>query len=678
MAPTRHLAAIMFTDIVGYTGMMQHDEDIALSVIKHYNATLEKWVAQYNGKVLNYYGDGSLCIFSSATDAAQCSLVVQKELKQDPKVPLRIGLHIGEVFFEEEKALGDGVNVASRVQSLGQENTILVSAEFYDKIKNNPSISSVSLGKFHFKDVEKPIEVYALSNEGLFIPHRRSLAGKLQGKSRINRYFLAAVLLILLSIIAVFVYKQFISGNELSPFEDKSIAVLPFEDMSPNGDQQYLGDGLAEDIITTLSGMKDLKVIGRTSSFQFKGEKIDLREIGKKLNVGTILEGSVQKFENRIRVTAQLIRVKDNTHLWSRKYEREMDDIFKIQDEIATNITGLLKISLNELENQLLHKTVTSPETYTLYLKGLYAYRELKYEQSIYFNMQAIDLDSTYALPYAYIALAKTWIINQDRDFRNAEAFKEAEKYALNSIKLSPRLSEGYSALALLSWTIERDFIKARANFEKSVELNPNSSLIKNRYAYFLTWMGDFETAAKLGAAALELDPVDYNSYVNLARTNQYTGDLKKSEKYIEEAIRLFPDNKLFQSMMISNDFLAGHYNQVIAGCNSILEKKEPLSEGMMAQLAIAYEHTNQVQKSNVLLKQLQMLPAPVNGDGNYYTAVIFASRNQPDSCFSWLQKSIEKLEPAFKFLKIDPAFKPFQHYPAYKKLYRQYGFDKY
>ena len=162
MTQARQLAAIMFTDIVGYTAMMQANEQNAVAVIKHYNSTLEKLVSQFNGQVVNYYGDGSLCIFHSATDAADCSLDLQKELKNDPRVPLRIGLHIGEVFFENEKALGDGVNVASRIQSLGQENTILVSGEFYDKIKNNPSFSTISLGQFHFKNLDKPLEVFAL------------------------------------------------------------------------------------------------------------------------------------------------------------------------------------------------------------------------------------------------------------------------------------------------------------------------------------------------------------------------------------------------------------------------------------------------------------------------------------------------------------------------------------
>ena len=190
MTQARQLAAIMFTDIVGYTAMMQANEQKAVAVIKHYNSALEKLVSQFNGQVLNYYGDGSLCIFHNATDAANCSLDLQKELKNDPGVPLRIGLHIGEVFFENEKALGDGVNVASRVQSLGQENTILVSGEFYDKIKNNPSFSTVSLGHFNFKNVDKPLEVFALSNEGLFIPQRSKMEGKLKKKSGKRRSLL--------------------------------------------------------------------------------------------------------------------------------------------------------------------------------------------------------------------------------------------------------------------------------------------------------------------------------------------------------------------------------------------------------------------------------------------------------------------------------------------------------
>src|SRR6187549_4100971 len=187
----------MFTDIVGYTAMMQQNEEKTVAVIKHYNSALEKWVTNFNGQVLNYYGDGSLCIFSSATDAVNCSLAVQEDLKMEPFVPLRIGLHIGEVFFEDAKALGDGVNVASRVQSLGQENTILVSGDIHDKIKNNPSFSTISLGQFNFKNVDKPLQIFALSNEGLTIPKRSKIEGKLKEKNRKRPIIIATAVIIL-------------------------------------------------------------------------------------------------------------------------------------------------------------------------------------------------------------------------------------------------------------------------------------------------------------------------------------------------------------------------------------------------------------------------------------------------------------------------------------------------
>ena len=233
MNQARQLAAIMFTDIVGYTAMMQANEQKAVAVIKHYNSSLDKLVQQYNGQVLNYYGDGSLCIFPSATDAINCSLVLQKELKNEPAVPLRIGLHIGEVFFEDAKALGDGVNVASRVQSLGQENTILVSGEIHDKIKNNPSFSTISLGQFNFKNVDKPLQIFALSNEGLTIPKRSTIEGKLKEKNRKRPIIIATAVIILFITAGFFVYNIFFANKTGSETTGQSIAVLPFTDMSP-------------------------------------------------------------------------------------------------------------------------------------------------------------------------------------------------------------------------------------------------------------------------------------------------------------------------------------------------------------------------------------------------------------------------------------------------------------
>ena len=214
MPASHQLAAILFTDIVSYTATMQHDEEQARVIIKRHNSVLERIVPAHHGEVVNYYGDGSLCIFSSATDAVNCSLEVQKELKTEPVVPLRIGLHIGEVFFEDAKALGDGVNVASRVQSLGQENTILVSEEVHDKIKNNGSITATSLGHFDFKNVGKSIEVFALTNEGLFVPKRKKMEGKLKKKNMQRRNIIVAISFIIIVVADFFIHKNFYAKND--------------------------------------------------------------------------------------------------------------------------------------------------------------------------------------------------------------------------------------------------------------------------------------------------------------------------------------------------------------------------------------------------------------------------------------------------------------------------------
>ena len=278
-------------------------------------------------------------------------------------MPLRIGLHIGEVFFENEKALGDGVNVASRVQSLGQENTILVSAEIYDKIKNNSSFSTISLGQFNFKNVAKPLEVFALTNEGLFVPQRGKMEGKLKKKTGSRRIIITTSLIILFCTAVFFIYKTFFAEEAESGSNDQSIAVLPFVDMSPAKDQEYFSDGMSEELLNLLSKINDLKVISRTSSFSFKGKNLDVRKIGENLGVANILEGSVRKSGNTIRITAQLIEVINGTHLWSETYDREMQDVFTIQDAISKMIVDILKIKLTgKQSNQLAGSFTKKPE----------------------------------------------------------------------------------------------------------------------------------------------------------------------------------------------------------------------------------------------------------------------------------------------------------------------------
>src|SRR4030095_9567535 len=249
----RQLAAILFTDIVGYTAMMQKDEENALAVTRHFISILKRSAETFHEKILNDNGDGSLCCFPSATEAVKAAVQIQQELQKEPKVPLRVGIHVGELFFEENKVMGDSVNVASRIQSLACANSILFSKEVFDKLKNQPEYKSVSLGKFEFKNVDEPLEIFALEREGLIVPKREQLSGKLKDikkKSATKRIIVAAILLALVLASFLF-YKSFVKPPGFTG--EKSVAVLPFENTGSDSSEQYLTDGITQDIINKLS-----------------------------------------------------------------------------------------------------------------------------------------------------------------------------------------------------------------------------------------------------------------------------------------------------------------------------------------------------------------------------------------------------------------------------------------
>jgi adenylate cyclase len=297
-----------------------------------------------------------------------------------------------------------------------------------------------------------------------------------------------ALFVVFAAVIAAF---YFTKNNKTALITDRSIAVLPFVDMTADQEFEFLGDGIAEEIINSLTSIRDLRIIGRTSSFQFKGEKLDLREIGKKLNVATILEGSIQQSGNKMRITAQLINTNTNSHIWSIRYDVEQTDFFEIQDNIAANIVETLSLTLSSFEESRLIKKSTSEEAYILYLKGFFQYKQENFQPAADIFQQVVTMDSLYAPAIAYLALSKAWLIIRSKDFSNIPKTEETIRLTEKAMAIDPALPEAYSARALIAWAIQFDYVKARTYFEKSLELDPGSSLIKNRYCYFLTWMGE-------------------------------------------------------------------------------------------------------------------------------------------------------------------------------------------
>ncbi|HZV43767.1 MAG TPA: adenylate/guanylate cyclase domain-containing protein, partial [Saprospiraceae bacterium] len=347
----RHLAAILFTDIVGYTAMMQRDESLALASVHRHQEVLESLVPLHEGEVYQYYGDGSLNIFHSAIQAVKAAMEIQKELLKEPAVPLRIGIHIGEMYTEHGKIFGDGVNIASRIESIGQGGTVLFSRDVYEKIRNHGIFQATSIGKFEFKNVEDPVEVFALTNPELRSFDLKKVEGKLKElvpkkKSRLP-YVLAGMIPVLIALYFIFIGNPGPGGNAASLPIKQSIAVLPFINLSEGKEEDFLSTGIAEDILTQLAQIHDLKVISRTSTMQYKGSDKPIKTIAKELKVTSILEGSIRKYDNNLRVSVQLTNGTNESLIWAADFDREIEDVLNVQRDVALAVSNNLKIALS-------------------------------------------------------------------------------------------------------------------------------------------------------------------------------------------------------------------------------------------------------------------------------------------------------------------------------------------
>ncbi len=672
MPSSRRLAAIMFTDIVGYTALMGKDEQKAFELLEKNRQIQKPIIEQYNGKWIKELGDGVMASFNTVSEAVNAAIKIQQTCNAAKEFRLRIGIHLGEVVFENDDVFGDGVNIASRIQANANPGSIYISEAVHNSISNKKDFQTRFVKEEKLKNVKEPVKIYQVIAEGIVTAQTAPITEKIK-KNRI------VAIIALVAIVFLGAIYFFATSKKTSESNEKSIAILPFDDMSPQKDHEYLSDGLAEEIINSITIIKDLKVIGRTSSFQYKGKGFDAKSIGKKLKVNNVLSGSIQIAGNVLRITTTLIRVEDNKVIWSQKFDKEPKDIFAIQDNIAENIVEKLKVTLSESEKPRLVKKETDPEVYSEYLKGFLLYKREEFEKSIDYFLRAISGDSLFAPAHAYLALAKIWTISRAGAFADYTAIREAKEYAYNAIRLDPDLAEAYSALALSAWIIELDFVTARINFEKSIELNPSASLIKNRYAYFLLWMGEFDKAEKLGLDAISSDPADYNGYIIVSNANIYKKNLKKAEEYINEGQRLFPEHPGFDNLNLQNKFSSGNYDEIIRTVADRLQKNpDNIAPGHLGLLSISYYSKGNIPQSENIMKQLNEKPRNKNTSIDYILARIFSQYKMYDSCFVHLERSFESREPDFKLLKIDPLFQPIKQDQRYQDLYRRYGFDRY
>ena len=653
MSQSRHLAAIMFTDIEGYTAIMQQNEQQALSLRRRHREVLQKEHTQYNGRIIQYYGDGTLSIFQSAIEAVQCAVAMQQAFCQQPQVPLRIGLHIGDVIFDDDQVVGDGVNLSSRIESLGVAGCVLISDRVKEEIRNHPELKTVSVGSYQFKNIERSVEVFALDHEGLTIPKPYSLKGKTQEKESSYDHV----------------------GEK---HNSKSIAVLAFVNMSNDPDQEYFGEGIAEEILNSLVHLKDLKVAGRTSSFQFKGRNVDLREVGQKLGVSSVLEGSVRKQGNRLRVTAQLINVEDGFHLWSEKYDRDSDDIFAIQDEIALIITEKLKVTLLENDYAIVIKTHTNnTEAYELYLKGrFYLNRRGNFIMTAMEDFKkAISVDPGFALAYAGYADALN-IAAFYGLLSGKEVMKDIKKAAETAIRLDDSLCEPYCSLGAYYTAIERNWMEAKKNFSKGLELNPKYAQGHSWYGMlYLTWIeGKFDEAERQGQLALKSEPLSSIDHADLSWTLYTASKFNEALAIALTGIEL-DANSFLSHRLAGLSYIGLNRNEEAIETFRNLAKISGRHQHSITGLMWAYCNNKNFEEAQKLMNELK-----TRSETEYitpsYLGIAAAWLGDLDAALNLLQKAYDDLDPNITQLKYSP-YGPaeLRNDPRFKNLLNKIGF---
>ncbi len=661
MSQTRHLAAILFADIEGYTAIMHRDEALAEAIAEKFRKHLGEQVALHNGHIQHWTGDGALCSFDSVVEAVRAAIAVQKEVQHDPMVPLRIGIHTGDVVLLEDELYGDVLNIASRIESFAIPGGVFISAKVYDEIRNQKDIRAVSMGMYHLKNVTEPMQIFAISSDGLVVPARKKMLGKgyrLKGLKLPLFLSIAAAMIALLTF-AYFAYlKQAASASN-------SIAVLPFADLSATHDQEYFGDGLSEELLNRLSKIPGLKVIARMSSFSFKGANESIQSIGKKLGVTHILQGSVRKSENKIRITAQLTKVKDGTQVWSETYDRVPDDIFKIQDEIALAVVSKLQATLtnrNELSGN-----ETNPQAYNLVLQADYLAakgnaEDLVRARSLY--EQALLLDSTDGRTWASLSLLYLKLTDDEKD--KQPAISKAREFAEKAIALNPGITNGYIARGRIRQVYDWDWKGADADYEKAFSINPDNATVLHRKASLKRTLGDFAAAIELYKHAMELDPVNARLRNSFALTLMNANQLEEAKNQYIKTLELQPELGATRSLLSGIYLLENKMDS-----SRIQWEQEPETEWKLTSQALYYQVVGPKATADSLLNEVITNYAEVC---SFQIAENYSRRNNAEQAFYWLERAYLNHDGGLAEIIGNPFLKNIESDPRYAAFLKKMG----
>lgn len=531
----RRLTAILVADVIGYSRLMGEDETGTLTALKQHRAMLlDPAIAEHRGRIVKLMGDGVLVEFASVVDAVECAVSIQRGMLErnadtpdSNRITFRIGVNLGDVIIDDDDIYGDGVNVAARLEGLSEPGGVCISGTVFDQVKGKLNLSFDDLGLQEVKNIAEPVRAYraqlnAGDNPEVPLPKRRRRPGVMAG-----------VVVVAAALVAVGLYawversrpaqpneatlSNSVAGVEANQSDKPSIAVLAFQNMSNDPSQEYFADGMAEDIITDLSKLSSLFVTARNSSFQYKGRAVDVKQVGRELGVRYVVEGSVRRSGNQVRITAQLIDSQTGGHVWAERYDGSLDDVFALQDQVTGQIIDALRVQLTPSERLAVDARGTDkPMAYDAYLRGLGLLAERKIldtegnaaAQATF--EEAIRLDPGYAQAYAGLSWAK-WLYGAsiNIDISKDEVFSLAEKsLALNDNALARRtLAKKYFAPLGVLFSINKSADLAVVELEAAKRLQPNDPDVLADLAMALSFAGRPGDALTLIQKAMELNP---------------------------------------------------------------------------------------------------------------------------------------------------------------------------
>ncbi len=569
-------AFILFADIADYTALMQNDEADAAVILQKFRLRLREIVPKYQGKVINFYGDGALCIFENADQMVQAALRLQAAYRLIPAVPVRMGLHSGEVFFEDNNAYGNAINIASRIETIGVAGTITFSKKIQEIVLKDESLQIVNLGSFAFKNVDKKMEIFAFANEGLIVPKKREIKGKFQETKVQILPTILATILVMGGLF--FAYNYFSSqANEVL---NRSLAVIPLENLNKDPEQDYFSDGITQDILTNLSSIKELQVISFSSSKRYKNTDKSVQEIGKELGVKHLLLGSVQSAGNKLRVRAMLVNTENDQQLWAKSYDREVNDIFEIQSELAQHIASVLKTELTPaLASRFNKKPTNNIDAYQYYSKGRFEWEKRTHkslEKALEYFQKAIDLDPSFAL--AYSGLAQTYITLASNQYElSSVAFPKSLSYIEKTLELNPDLADAYTSYGAYYYDYEFDFEKCLSFFQRAIELKPNDATAHQWLAEAYFAKGDIVNARNELEIAKSLNPKSIP--VRLVDAYILLGESKadKAIQKVKDLVDEYPNVGLWRGLFYHILFETGRKEEAINYINKIDPHQESL-----------------------------------------------------------------------------------------------------